>query len=246
MKKTFLFGLLAGLLWIAATPSQAGLSAYQALERMTALKGPRALEHVIAVRSFDAAPHPSVWIVSRRQASRYLPADLITPAGKLQQGTADLSAYELPLHAQPLRFSMLNMDSGAAFRIADRAISRHHFSYDWVDYSLFMYPLAGTPAWTLTFYNPKHQRLARVTISATTGAILRPPEFLVYLLEDSSRPLAGVETLQEPFHQRAWRSITKWTSRTFGIFGRDTLRALSTTEEILIGDRTRDDLPTTP
>jgi hypothetical protein len=52
--------------------------------------------------------------------------------------------------------------------------------------------------------------------------------FFVYELNDSTRP-AAVTTLQESFHERAVRSIGKWFSRTASIFGRDSLRAISTT-----------------
>jgi hypothetical protein len=217
---------------------RADLTAYQALERLESLRGSEALENIIAIRSYDAKPGTSEWVVSRRLGSKFQPAEIVSSTGSPRRGDVALAAQDLPLHAERLRFSMLNMDSDAALRIARKQIGG--FRYDFVDYSLFMYPLAGTPAWTLSFYNPEKQRMARLTISGTTGATLRPVEYLVYELSDSTRP-ATVATFQEPFHERALRSIGNWFSRTGSIFGQDSLRALSTTEEILVGDRTRDD-----
>lgn len=236
MKISGLFLILIGI-----SPSLMAGTAYQALEYLVDHRGNAILEDVMLVRGEGGHPQPTEWIVYRgKPNASYFDAAGVTAKGRIL--TAKSSAHEvnLPPHAEPVRFSMLSVDSNKALQIASREARKENFSFGRIDYELKTNSIAGVPAWSMHLFNEAKSYVGKLTISAATGEILYPLQFHSYVVEDIDGQEKMV-TVREPWLRRAVRSVGRWFSQTGTTYGKDTLRALGTAEEILVGDRSRDD-----
>jgi len=230
------FFILTLICFLAAN-AQAGLSAYHALERYGALRGEGAMHELIQVRSEGYGTQPGEWIFTRLRGSTILPAEILSTSGGLRSGSTALALEGVPNHPRAINFDILNLDSDGALRIARRKAKEQFFRIDRVDYLLRTDPLANVPAWNLILYDENKAKLGRLVINATTGSILRPLRILDYEVVGIAKQGEIVETTPEPFIDRFSRSVDRWFKRTGDRFTRDAERALSTTEEIAIGQR---------
>jgi hypothetical protein len=227
-------------LLVSCTGLRAAATAYQALQHLAASRGPQSIADVFVVRGEGGAPQPGEWIIYRgRTNAPVFRATSIRSSGVFQTGTASAATVNLPPHALPINFSILNLDSNSACRIASREARKENFSFDRVDYELKTNSLTGAPAWTLRLFNERRSYLGELTISGVTGTILHPLKLKRYVVEtENGEPL--LVTVPEPWVKRALRSVGRWFNRTGSTFGHDMLRAAGTAEEIIIGRRTRD------
>lgn len=234
----FLLCLLA--LLASSAGVRAAATAYQALQHLTASRGQEAIADAFVVRGEGGSPQPEEWIIFRgRPNAPVFRATSIRSSGIFQNASASAATVNLPPHARPINFSILNLDSNSACRIARREARKENFSFDRVDYELKTNSLTGAPAWTLRLFNEPRSYLGELTISGVTGTILHPLKLKRYTVEmEDGEPL--LVTVPEPWVKRALRSIGHWFNRTGSTFGHDMLRAAGTAEEIVIGRRTRD------
>jgi hypothetical protein len=232
--------ILAAVLFLPVGHLPAAATAYQALQHLAASRGSQALDDVFVVRGEGGGPQPEEWIVFRgRTNAPVFQATGIKASGVFLTGSASARTVGLQPHAQPINFSVLNLDSNSAWRVAQRAARKENFQFDRVDYELKTNPLVGSPAWTLRLFNEKKSYLGEITVSGATGEILHPLRLSRYVVDDiDGEPTLA--TVQEPWAKRALRSVGHWFNRTGSTFGHDMLRAAGTAEEIVIGRRTRD------
>lgn len=222
----------SGLLPAAAT-------AYQALQHLSASRGEKALSNVFLVRGEGAGALPEEWIVFRGKTNA--PAFQTTgikSSGVFVNGSASARTMNLQPHAQPINFSILNLDSNSAFKVANRVARKEGLSFNRVDYELRTNELVGVPAWTLRLFNEKRHYFGEVTISGATGEILRPLKLRRYTVEEIDGETI-IASVPEPWVKRALRSVGRWFNRTGSAYGHDMLRAAGTAEEIVVGKRTR-------
>lgn len=224
-----LFLALAGSLQAAAT-------AYQALEYYDRNAS---LENIYMVRGEGGSPHPSAWVLYRgKQNAPTFDMAEIKSSGVILTGKIPVSTLGLAPHAQRLNFTVLNLDSNAAWHIAKREARKEAFKFDRIDYELKMNPIAGVPAWTMRLFNERLRTVGELTVSGATGDVLHPIKLFRYAVEDENGN-AVVVTSREPWVNRALRSVGRWFSQTGTTFGKDMLRATGTAEEIIVGGRTR-------
>lgn len=232
--------LLAAVLLFPAGRLPAAATAYQALQYLASARGEQALANVFVVRGQGGGPQPEEWIVFRGHSNApNFQATGIRSSGVFLSGSAPARVVDLQPHAQPINFSVLNLDSNSAWRVAQRAARKENFHFDRVDYELRTNSLVGSPAWTLRLFNEKKSYLGEITISGATGEVLHPLKLSRYTVED----IEGEPTLamvEEPWAKRALRSVGHWFNRTGSTFGHDMLRAAGTAEKIIIGRRSRD------
>ncbi len=228
---------LALFVSVSALPAA---TAYQALQYFANSRGDDVLNHVMVVRGEGGGPQPEEWIVYRGRANApFFQASGIKASGVVLSGTAPARVVALQPHALPLNFSVLNLDSNAAWKIARREARKDNFPFDRVDYELKTNSIANVPAWTLRLFNEKKGLVGELTLSAATGDVLRPLELHRFLVEDvDGQP--ELVTVREPWLNRAMRSVGRWFNQTGSVYGKDLLRAAGTAEEILVEQRTRD------
>jgi len=227
-------------LLLGCLPAMAQETAYQALQSLTAAQGEAALENVFVVRGTGGVPQPAEWIVYRgRLLDRTFRTTCIQDNGTIGLGKIPAAEVGLQPHAQKINFSVINVDSNAAWHIAKREARKEDFKFQRADYELKTNSMAGVPAWSMRLFNDKKSYLGELTISAATGQILHPLKLERFRMEEIDGRTELV-TFTEPWPRRATRSVGRWFSQTGTIFGHDLLRAAGTTEDIVIGRRSRD------
>lgn len=231
-----LFGLL---LCLTAASLHADATAYQALEYYANSRGSNALENVFVVRGEGGLPQPGEWIVYRgRPNAPAFQTTGIKANGTILTGSASASSTGLEPHAKKINFSVLNVDSNAAWHIAKREARKENFKFGRIDYVLKTNPIAGVPAWSMRLFNEDKAYVGELTISGATGEILYPIKLYRYTVEDvDGQPTLA--TAREPWANRALRSVGRWFSRAGTAYGKDMVRAAGTAETILVGERTR-------
>ena len=214
---------------------RADATAYQALQHLAASRGDQSLHDAYLVRGEGGDPQPGEWIIYRgRTNAPVLQATGIRSSGVFLNGSAPASTLNLAPHAQPINFSVLNLDSNAACRIARKEARKNNFSFNRIDYELKTNNQTGMPAWNLRLFNEHRSYLGDLTISGVTGNVLHPLRLQRFVVEteDGSPTVVAVP---EPWVKRALRSVGHWFERTGSTFGHDMLRAAGTAEEIVIG-----------
>jgi len=240
MRAILLFLLPAVL---AAAPLRGAATAYQTLQYLVQERGDGVLKGVMLIKGEGGAPFPEDWHLFRGGPnSAVFQTVAVSGRGNIINGRSAAREAGLPPHAEPINFSILNVDSNSAFRIATREAKREHFDFDHIDYRLQTNTLAGVPAWTMTMYNPAKGYLATLTISGTNGVVLRPLAIHSYVVEVINGQPEVVRT-QESFYRRAMRSVGRWFCQTGSTFGKDIVKSLRTSEEIYIGNSRQDEAP---
>lgn len=158
--------------------------------------------------------------------------------GRISTGTASSREAELPPHSLPVNFSVLNLDTNAAWNITKRVARKESFRFTEIEYRLATHPVSMVPAWTLRLFNEEKKTMGEVVVSGATGEVLNPLRLYRYYLEETDGQ--QLVTRREPWSNRAMSSIGRWFSRTGSAYGHDLLRAAGTAEEILVDRRTRD------
>jgi hypothetical protein len=214
-------------------------TAYQALEYLTDRKGSEALADVFIVRGEGGKSQPEEWIIFRgRSNGTAFQTTGIRADGKISSGTASAREAGLPPHSRPINFSVLNLDTNAAWNIAKRQARKENFRFNRADYELSTHPIAGAPAWTLRLFNDDRSTMGVLVLSGATGEVLNSLKLYRYQIVDEDG-YQNLITRREPWGYRALRSVGRWFSQTGEAYGHDLMRAAGTAEEILVDKRTR-------
>lgn len=233
-------GFLTIIFLTFACPLFADATAYQALEYLVERKGKGALRQVFLVSGEQGASQPETWVVFRgRPNAVKVHAKEISSKGRITSCDVPASEMNLAPHSRPINFSVLNLDTNAAWNIAKKQARKENFRFNKANYRLTTHSLTGVPAWTMQLFNEKRGTMGELTISGATGDVLDALQLYRYRIEVEN----GQETLftkREPWGYRALRSIGRWFSQTGEAYGHDLQQAAGTTEEILVGRRTRD------
>lgn len=228
----------AFVLLLTAASLFADATAYQALEHYSNNRK-NAFDNVFVVRGEGGRPQPGEWTIYRGRANApSFQTTAIKASGVILTGTAPARVVGLEPHAQEVNFSVLNVDSNAAWHIAKREAKKEGFKFGRIDYVLKTNPVAGVPAWSMRLFNEDRGYVGELTISGATGEVLYPIKLYRYSVEDVDGQLT-LATAREPWTQRALRSIGRWFGQTGRAYGKDLLRATGTAEQIVVGERTR-------
>jgi hypothetical protein len=225
-------------LFLTVTSLLADATAYQALEYYSGSRK-NAFDNIFVVRGEGGLPQPGEWTLFRgRSNGPSFQTTAIKANGVILTGDAPARVVGLEPHAQEINFSVLNVDSNAAWQIAKREARKEGFKFGRVDYVLKTNPIAGVPAWSMRLFNEGRATVGELTISGATGEILYPLKLYRYAVEEvDGQPTLA--TVREPWITRATRSVGRWFGQTGRAYGKDLVRATGTAEEIVVGERTR-------
>ena len=224
-----------------ALPSSllADATAYQALSLLAGQKGGAMLEQVYLVRGEGCPSQPGEWVIFRGEPDAVVfETTCVLADGRIRSGASSVGSEELPVHALPVNFSILNLDTDAAWKIAKRQARKEHFRFHQATYQLTTHPLARVPAWKMWLFNEERTMMGVITLSGATGEVLNPLK-LYYFKAAVIDGAPGVVAVREPWGRRARRSMGRWFSCTGEAYGHDLFNAGGTTEEILVNRRTR-------
>lgn len=231
MIRSFLI-LAVAMTVVSASGRAAGSSAYPALRIAQKAAGNSAtLVESIGQRG---EPRPQEW--------KFIFSDPGARGGIREISVADdaVVSQRTPIRgytgasAQPaVSLSRLNLDSDAAFEIANKQAIARQVGFQWVNYTLRANNVTGMPMWVVQLYNHMGVRVGVVQISAENGEVIMPLE------------VAAEPPLDSPRKSGTERKIggligtVGATAERVGTTVRDgTLRAVGTVEEVLTGERT--------
>lgn len=221
------------------TSAHAQTTAYLALQEMVAARGDDALENVFVVRGNDGAPQPAAWMVfCGHNRDKGFEATQVRKGGRISSAKVPATEVGLVPHAQKVNFAILNVDSNTAWNIAKGEARKENFQFQRIDYELRTSSKLGVPVWSMRLFNDEKHYMGELTISGATAEVVRPLKLSRFTIEDVDGR-HEIVTVREPWARRAVRSVGRWFSQTGTVFGKDLLRAAGTTEEIVIGKRSR-------
>lgn len=148
-----------------------------AVAAMTAID-PKYIDGIVLVTGKGGTPEPREWIVVARDTNDLGVLHKITVAdGQVIADVQSLNAYESFRQDVNIPVQQVQVDSGAAFLIAQPIAAANQKIIDHVDYALTIRGKDATPIWTLNCFDFNNGFLGKVVLLATTGAVLETPGF---------------------------------------------------------------------
>ena len=167
---------LVVLLWQCV--GMAGDTAYQALRVLGRERPQVGLTRVIEVAGVNASPQPTVWkIVLDDQTARGGVREFEVSNDKVTSEKTPVHAYSGSAEGVVMDFKKLNIDSSAAFVIANNEATAAKVGFDHVDYLLRCSDSNAAPVWILTLVNDQKQKVGTLEISADSAAVVRREGF---------------------------------------------------------------------
>jgi len=163
---------LAVLLWQCI--GLAGDTAYQALRVLGRERPNIGLARVIEVDGLDGSPQPAVWkIVLDDPSARGGIREFEVSNDKVTSEKTPVHAYSGSSEGGVMDFKKLNIDSSAAFVIANNEAIAAKVGFDHVDYLLRCGDTNPAPVWILTLLNDKKQKVGSFEILADSAVVVR-------------------------------------------------------------------------
>jgi len=160
---------------VAAPPEQAqGGSALAALDAFLVAAPLETGAQVLGMVGFFGQPEPVQWLIlTSHPATPGVLRESIFARGRIlaERKFSPLPGQDLP-HL-PISRAALNVDSAAAFRVAEELAHRQKRAFDSAHFQLRVRDLGAEPVWMLTLLNSAQVSVGVVYLSATTGAVLR-------------------------------------------------------------------------
>ena len=225
----------SGLMILTAAAWADGGSAYAAVRTARKVSGGAPLVEVTGERG---EPRPQRWnLVFSDPRARGGVREVVVSGDEIVSERTPLRGYAGVGAEPPIILSRLNLNSDAAFEIANKQAIARQIGFHWIDYTLRANNVTGAPVWVLRLQDHMGVPVGVITISAEDGAVVMP-------LEVSSRP--RTEGYDDRFED------TSTGRRIGGVIGavgdffertaitvRDvTLDTVGNVEEAMTGDRT--------
>ncbi len=160
-----------------AIPAPPSSPANWAVSAMMAID-PKYMDGIVLVTGKGGTPEPREWVVVARDSNDLGVLHKLTVAdGQVIADVQSLNAYESFRQDVNIPVEQVQVDSGAAFLIAQPIAAANQKIIDHVDYALTIRGKDATPIWTLNCFDYKNGFLGKVVLLATNGAVLETPGF---------------------------------------------------------------------
>lgn len=220
-----------------AVVSASHATAYEAMRVLGGDRDPSVLNHILEISGQRGQSQPAVWKISvddplaRGGVREFEVADGIV----LSERTPVNPAVE-PNEEALVDLSFLNLDSRAAFHIAEQEARRARVSFDSANYRLRGNGSGRSPLWTVSLFDWNQRSVGEITISAQDGRVIGARDLAAAGPNEVEPFPAGEGYGSEPFLDRAGRTMERTgrqVEKTFrGIGG--------TLQEFFTGRRTVD------
>ncbi|MFZ4681998.1 MAG: hypothetical protein ACOYMS_05820 [Terrimicrobiaceae bacterium] len=226
---------LSGLMVLTAAAWADGVSAYAAVRTARKVSGGAPL---VEVSGESGEPRPQRWkLIFSDPRARGGVREVVVSGDEVVSERTPLRGYAGVGAEPPIVLSRLNLNSDAAFEIANRQAIARQIGFNWVDYTLRANNVTGAPVWVLRLQDHMGVPVGVITISAEDGSVIMP-------LEVSSRPRN--EEYGDRFEDTsAGRQIGGVIGAVGDFFERSaitvrdvTLDTVGNVEEAMTGDRT--------
>jgi hypothetical protein len=164
----FILILMAGL---APTVSAGGIAAREALRTLARERGSSWLERVVQIGGDRGMDQPGAWHIVATNDNGGLQEFFVGAKGIISEGHVPAAAAA-SLAGPRISQTKWSYDSTLAFTKAETAAKKAQVSYDSANFRLRSPQPGGAPVWTLQLNNTEGQKVAEVTVSASTGKVL--------------------------------------------------------------------------
>jgi len=226
-------GVLGIILLLPMAALAGGNSAYSALRVARQNSG---AEKLLEMKGERGEPQPPAWVlVFSDPSARGGIREFTVAGGAVTEQRTPLHGYEQVAGDPPVALPRLNMDSEAAFQVANRQAIEKKVGFNWIDYTLRTNAATGAPMWVLRMYNSMGAPVGMMQISAENGSGIKPLEPMVAANPSAppkqapapSKPVGGVIG-----------TVKGTVERTANTVKNATLRTVGTVQEVLTGERT--------
>lgn len=248
LKKLALISVLAAL--VAAKAPAA--TAYEALQVVKKSRGDAILKQLIEVRGETGQPQPQSWTILMTDATaRGGIREFVVAGGEIASERTPVRGYEIGTGAFPvINFSRLNVDSGEAFKVANKQANDRKLGFHAVDYTLRTNDADGSPMWVMHLFDYMGAPVGVLRVSAEDGKVLsalqvdpdarvKPVVEATPAPQSTVQPVAGVTPSPTPVFKGGVFGFVERTSKKVGTtVKKTTLNVAGTVQEALTGERT--------
>lgn len=169
----------AGLLITTTPAAHAQRAAYKpssatdALASLTAYLGPRATNRIISMKAEEGRPEPLYWEIVLLEPSAPRGRRILRAGGG--QVFYDRTPIGIPGSAgltPILNIGKFKLDSGRAFRIAEKEAVKNRIAFNHANYTLQATSPESAPVWTVTLVDDLGDTVGKVDISSQGGRVL--------------------------------------------------------------------------
>ena len=156
----------------------AGDTAYQALHVLTRERPNIGLTRVLKVEGLNGSPQPAVWkIVLDDPSARGGIREFEVSNDSVTSEKTPIQAYSGSAEGVVMDFKKLNIDSAAAFVIANNEATTAKVGFDQVNYLLHCNTSNTAPTWVLTLMNDQKKKVGTLEIEADSATVVRREGF---------------------------------------------------------------------
>ncbi|GAB4171673.1 MAG: hypothetical protein Fur0032_11030 [Terrimicrobiaceae bacterium] len=139
---------------------------------------PKYVNGIVLVTARNGTPQPKQWVVVARDSDDLGTLHKLTVAdAQVIADVQSMNAYESFRQDVAINPVSVQVDSGAAFQIAQPIAAANNKIIGHVDYALTIRGTDASPIWTLNCFDINGGFLGKVVLLATTGAVLSQPGF---------------------------------------------------------------------
>jgi hypothetical protein len=214
--------------------SRADSSAYSALRTAQKVASTGTL---VEVKGERGEPQPQQWVIlySDPQARGGV-REVVVSDGTVVSQRTPLNGYSGVTAQPPIKLSRLNLDSEAAFQIANKQAEKQQVGFNWVDYNLRAESSTGSPVWVLRLFDNMGAQIGTLQISAEDGSIVMPLQLA------ESRPDENTQQFSDSSTGKRMGgligTVTGTVEKSANTVKNVTLRTVGNVQEFLTGERT--------
>lgn len=149
-------------------------SAMDALSSLSTYLGPRSTARVVTMKAEEGRPEPLYWEIILLEPSASTARRVLRAGGG--QVFYDRVPMGLPGNrglTPVLNISKIKLDSGKAFKVAEREASRNRIAFNHANYELLASDPESAPVWTITLVDDRGDTVGKVDVASNSGNILR-------------------------------------------------------------------------
>lgn len=237
-----ILALLATLMALvgAVQAQPTGPGAYAALRTAQKVASTGSL---VEVKGDRGEPQPQQWVIlySDPQARGGV-REVVVSGSEIVSQRTPLNGYSGVGAQPPIKLSRLNLDSEAAFKIANKQAMDQQVSFNWVDYNLRAESTTGSPVWVMKLYDNMGAQVGTMQVSAEDGSIVMPLQIAQVRSDENTSQFSDSPTGQKMGGLIG--TVGNTVERSANTVKDVTLRTVGNVQEFLTGQRTigpRDD-----
>ncbi len=141
---------------------------------------PKFADGILEVTGQEGAPNPKQWILQAWNTEDPGTVHKLTVVDdQFISDVLSVNIFEAERKEINVPMAGVQLDSGGAYRIAQKYASANGKPLGHVNYSLVVHAKHTPPVWTLDCFDAKGARLGKLEILATSGAVSASPGFTV-------------------------------------------------------------------